>query len=78
MLGSLPALAQPLKYLNNATDDISLAILLALELIGNMGAGLIAIIDTTVNWEVAPTAESPVEEPQAPSRLFVPFVAAPG
>ena len=56
LLGSLPPLAQPLKYLNNATDDISLAILLALELIGNLGAAFVDFVNTTANWDEVPTA----------------------
>jgi hypothetical protein len=78
VLGALPALAQPLKYLNNATDDISLALLLALEVSGNLGACFVTFLQTTISWDTTPTAEPPAVEPAAPSRLFVPFVAAAG
>jgi hypothetical protein len=78
LLGSLPALAQPLKYLNNATDDISLAVLLALEIIGNFGAAFVDFINTTANWDAAPTALPPAEEPlpTSPARVHLPFVQA--
>lgn len=78
LLGSLPPLAQPLKYLNNATDDISLAILLALEIIGNFGAAAVDFVNTTANWDAEPTALLPVEEPLPSSsmRVHLPFVQA--
>ena len=77
MLGSLPALAQPLKYLNNASDDISLAILLFLEVAGNFGAGLVDISNVRINWDGSPTGLPPVEEPvfNGTPRLHLPFVA---
>ena len=76
VLGSLPALAQPLKYLNNATDDLSLAILVGLELIGNFGAAFFNFFNAAVNWDAVPTALPPSEEPSlgTPARLHLPFV----
>ncbi len=77
LLGSVPPLAQPLKYLNNATDDISLAILMVLEMIGNFGAAFVDFVNTTANWEAEPTALPPGEEPAAwPPRVHLPFVQA--
>jgi hypothetical protein len=76
VLGSLPALAQPLKYLNNATDDLSLLILLFLEVTGNFGAGMVDILNTMINWDAVPTGLPPSEEPSPnwPTRLHLPFV----
>ena len=41
-----------------------------------MGAGFVAVIYTTVNWDAAPTAEPPAEEPVPTwsTRLHLPFV----
>lgn len=78
LLGSVPPLAQPRKYLNNATDDISLAILLVLELIGNFGAAFVDFVNTTANWDAEPTALPPGEEPGPnwAARVHLPFVQA--
>lgn len=78
LLGSLPALAQPLKYLDSESEEISLAILLFIELGANLGAAFDDFAYTTANWDVVPTALPPSEEPMpnwAP-RLHLPFVQA--
>lgn len=75
LLGSIPALAQPLKYISDETYEIPLAVLVGLELIGNMAAGLVAVVQTAATWDAAPTAEPPVPEPGGIERLYIPYAA---
>ena len=76
LLGSLPPLSQPLKYLNTVTEDLSLVLLVAIDTFANMGAGAVTFIQTIKTWDASPTAEPPVPEPDGPSKLYMPYAAA--
>jgi hypothetical protein len=74
LMGILPPFAQPVKYLANTFPITARAVMIAIDVIGNYGAAAVAIANTALNWDTAPTAEPPAPEPQGPARLFIPFV----
>jgi hypothetical protein len=73
LMGILPPFAQPVKYLAQTLPITARVVMIAIDVIGNYGAAAVAIANTALNWDAAPTDETPVPEPPGPARLFIPL-----
>jgi outer membrane protein assembly factor BamB len=78
LMGVLPPFAQPVKYLAQTLPITARVVMIAIDVIGNYGAAAVAIAETALNWDTAPTNDPPTPEPPGPARLFIPFVGADG
>lgn len=74
LMGVFPPFAQPVKYLAETLPITARVLMIAIDVIGNYGAAAVAIAETALNWDAAPTAEPQAPEPLGPARLFIPFV----
>jgi hypothetical protein len=74
LMGVFPPFGQPVKYLAQTFPLTATTVMVAIDVIGNYGAAAVAIANTALNWDAAPTGEPPAPEPGGPARLYMPFV----
>jgi hypothetical protein len=78
LLGTLPAVAQPVKYLGDTLPVLSRALVADVDAIGSIGAALVAVVNTVFNWDAALLGDPQSREGASAVNVFVPLVAKEG